>query len=86
MAAPGGDDSPAGRKAMNGSWKVVIVGGGFGGLSAANRLLVSDRWAIQDLTFSRGTRLIIGSAPKDFDFDREMARAQHEPAHPALQR
>ena len=27
-----------------------------------------------------------GSAPTDFDFDREMARVQHEPAHPALQR
>ena len=27
-----------------------------------------------------------GSAPTDFDFDREMARVQREPAHPALQR
>jgi hypothetical protein len=26
-----------------------------------------------------------GSAPTDFNFDREMVRAQHEPAHHALQ-
>lgn len=51
-----------------------------------SRLLVFIRWAIQDLTFSRGARLITGFAPTDFNFDREMARARREPAHPVLQR
>ena len=27
-----------------------------------------------------------GSAPTDFNFDREMVRVEDEPAHPALQR
>jgi hypothetical protein len=62
MVAPGGDDSPAARKAVNGRWMAVILDAGFRGLSAA------------------------GSAPTDFDFDPEMARVQHEPARPALQR
>jgi hypothetical protein len=31
------------------------------------------QWAIQDLTFSRGARLITGVAPTDFNFNREMA-------------
>ncbi len=26
-----------------------------------------------------------GSAPTDFNFDREMVRVENEPAHPALQ-
>ena len=39
-----------------------------------NRLLVLIQWAIQDLTFSRGARLITGSAVSDFDFNKEMAR------------
>src|SRR6266850_6140368 len=38
MGAPRRDDPPAGRKAMSERWKVVIIGGGFGGLSAAQRL------------------------------------------------
>src|SRR5258708_8378863 len=38
MGSPGRNDSPPGRKAMSERWKVVIIGGGFGGLSAAQRL------------------------------------------------
>jgi len=38
-----------------------------------SRLLVFFQWAIQDLTFSRGTRLITGIAPTDFDFDQELS-------------
>jgi NADH dehydrogenase len=38
-----------------------------------SRLLVFVQWAIQDLTFSRGARLITGIAPTDFNFDQEVA-------------
>ena len=38
-----------------------------------NRLLVFIQWAIQDLTFSRGARLITGTAPTDFNFNKEVA-------------
>jgi NADH:ubiquinone reductase (H+-translocating) len=38
-----------------------------------NRVLVFIQWAFQDLTFSRGARLITGSAHTDFDFNKEMA-------------
>jgi len=38
-----------------------------------NRLLVFIQWAIQDLTFSRGARLITGAAPTDFSFNKEVA-------------
>ena len=38
-----------------------------------SRLLVFVQWAIQDLTFSRGARLITGIAPTDFDFNQEIA-------------
>jgi NADH dehydrogenase len=38
-----------------------------------SRILVFIQWAIQDLTFSRGARLITGVAPTDFNFNREMA-------------
>jgi len=37
-----------------------------------NRLLVFIQWAFQDLTFSRGTRLITGTAPTDFKFSKEV--------------
>ena len=37
-----------------------------------SRILVFIQWAIQDLTFSRGARLITGSAATDFDFNKEM--------------
>jgi len=33
-----------------------------------SRALVFTQWAIQDLTFSRGARLITGSVPSDFNF------------------
>ena len=38
-----------------------------------SRILVFIQWAIQDLTFSRGARLITGTATTDFDFNREIA-------------
>ncbi len=37
-----------------------------------NRVLVFIQWAIQDLTFNRGARLITGAAPTDFNFNREV--------------
>ncbi len=41
-----------------------------------SRVLVFMKWAIQDLTFNRGSRLITGDAPTDFRFDREVALSQ----------
>ena len=38
-----------------------------------SRLLVFTQWAIQYLTFSRGTRLITGIAPTDFNFNQELS-------------
>jgi NADH:quinone reductase (non-electrogenic) len=38
-----------------------------------SRITVFVEWAIEDLTFSRGARLITGSAATDFDFNKEMA-------------
>jgi NADH dehydrogenase len=38
-----------------------------------SRILVFIQWAIQDLTFSRGARLITGVVPTDFDFDQELS-------------
>jgi len=38
-----------------------------------SRLTVFIEWAIEDLTFSLGARLITGRAPTDFDFNKEMA-------------
>ncbi|HWC16251.1 MAG TPA: NAD(P)/FAD-dependent oxidoreductase [Terriglobales bacterium] len=38
-----------------------------------SRILVFIQWAIQDLTFSRGARLITGAASSDFNFDEEVA-------------
>jgi NADH dehydrogenase len=40
-----------------------------------SRILVFIQWAIQDLTFSRGARLITGTAPTDFSFEGEVASA-----------
>ena len=37
-----------------------------------NRLLVFIQWAFQDFTFSRGTRLITGTAPTDFKFNKHV--------------
>jgi NADH dehydrogenase len=39
-----------------------------------NRVQVFVQWAIQDLTFNRGARLITGIAPTDFNFNREVSR------------
>jgi NADH dehydrogenase len=38
-----------------------------------NRLLVFMQWAFEDLTFSRGARLVTGTAPTDFSFNKEVA-------------
>src|SRR5262249_54411687 len=38
-----------------------------------SRVLVFIQWAIQDLTFSRGARLITGKAPTDFSFEEAVA-------------
>jgi NADH dehydrogenase len=38
-----------------------------------SRILVFIQWAIQDLTFSRGARLITGTAATDFNFNKEVA-------------
>jgi NADH dehydrogenase len=38
-----------------------------------SRIVVFIKWAIQDLTFSRGARLITGDAATDFDFNHEIA-------------
>jgi len=38
-----------------------------------SRVLVFTQWAIQDLTFSRGARLITGAAPTDFNFTEELS-------------
>jgi len=46
-----------------------------------SRILVFIQWAIQDVTFSRGARLITGMAPTDFDFNHAMA-AQRSGAEP----
>jgi NADH dehydrogenase len=44
-----------------------------------SRLLVFFQWAIQDLTFSRGARLITGSAPSDFNFNEELSELSTPP-------
>jgi NADH dehydrogenase len=36
-----------------------------------SRILVFVQWAMQDLTFARGARLITGSTPSDFHFDED---------------
>jgi NADH dehydrogenase len=38
-----------------------------------SRIVVFIKWAIQDVTFSRGARLITGDAPTDFNFNHEIA-------------
>lgn len=44
-----------------------------------SRILVFIQWAIQDLTFSRGARLITGAAPTDFNFNREVSQERGAP-------
>jgi NADH dehydrogenase len=50
-----------------------------------NRLLVFVKWAIQGLTFNRGSRLITGVAPTDFDFTQLVSKL-HSTAAPESQR
>lgn len=38
-----------------------------------NRILIFIQWAIQDATFNRGSRLITGVAPTDFNFNHAVA-------------
>src|ERR1700733_11326662 len=45
-------------------------------VSFQSRILVFIQWAIQDLTFSRGARLITGSAPTDFNFNSEVSQVR----------
>jgi NADH dehydrogenase len=37
-----------------------------------SRIVVFIQWAIQDLTFNRGARIITGTAASDFNFNREI--------------
>jgi NADH dehydrogenase len=48
-------------------------------VSFQSRILVFIQWAIQDLTFSRGARLITGSAPTDFNFNSAVSQTRHMP-------
>lgn len=41
-------------------------------LTFQNRLSVFIQWAMQDLTLSRGARLITGTAPTDLEFNKEI--------------
>jgi len=50
-------------------------------VSFQSRILVLIQWAIQDLTFSRGARLITGSAPTDFNFSKELSEIKREPVN-----
>jgi NADH:ubiquinone reductase (H+-translocating) len=47
-----------------------------------SRILVFIQWAFEDLTFSRGARLITGDAPTDFNFNQEMAAVEKTSAVP----
>jgi NADH dehydrogenase len=46
-----------------------------------SRVLVFIQWAIQNLTFSRGARLITGEAPTDFNFSKELSEIRAEPVN-----
>jgi NADH dehydrogenase len=48
-------------------------------VSFQSRILVFIQWAIQDLTFSRGARLITGRAPTDFNFNNEVSQMRRMP-------
>jgi NADH dehydrogenase len=50
-------------------------------VSFQSRILVFIQWAIQDLTFSRGARLITGSAPTDFNFSKELSEIKRDPVN-----
>jgi len=45
-----------------------------------SRILVFTQWAIQDLTFNRGARLITWNAPTDFNFNQELAAVAKKPS------
>ncbi len=47
-----------------------------------SRILVLVQWALQDLTFSRGARLITGGAATDFNFNQEVAAAEKGSSEP----
>jgi NADH dehydrogenase len=47
-------------------------------VSFQSRILVFIQWAIQDLTFNRGARLITGAAPTDFNFSKELSEIRRE--------
>jgi NADH dehydrogenase len=47
-------------------------------VSFQSRVLVFVQWAIQDLTFSRGARLITGRVPSDFNFSEEVSEIKRE--------
>ncbi len=49
-----------------------------------SRIVVFMKWAIQDVTFSRGARLITGVAPTDFNFNRAMA-VENSTAEPTVE-
>src|SRR6201998_4521177 len=49
-----------------------------------SRVLVFIQWAIQDLTFSRGARLITGVAPTDFNFNH--AVGGHNAVEPTVKK
>src|SRR6266446_53699 len=50
-------------------------------VSFQSRILVFIQWAIQDLTFNRGARLITGSVPTDFNFSKELSEIKPEPVN-----
>jgi NADH dehydrogenase len=47
-----------------------------------SRITVFVEWAIEDLTFSRGARLITGPAATDFDFNKAMTSPDSAPTPP----
>src|ERR1700733_10855824 len=47
-----------------------------------SRILVLVQWALQDLAFSRGARLITGGAATDFNFNQEMAAVEKRSSEP----
>jgi NADH:ubiquinone reductase (H+-translocating) len=50
-------------------------------VSFQSRILVFAQWALQDLTFSRGARLITGAAPTYFNFSKELSETKREPVN-----
>ena len=50
-------------------------------VSFQSRVLVFIQWAIQNLTFSRGARLITGAAPTDFNFSKGISEIKPGPVN-----